>query len=84
MARVLLHVILNLALAGVSMLFMMRYGACVVLPPAALACGLIAYLMPQPETLWQQRASRGLCTKCGYDLRASIIRCPECGHSMED
>ena len=83
MVRFLIVFAINLAVVAASIFFSMRYGGWVLLP-AAVAIGCVAALTPRRESLWQQRASRGLCTKCGYDLRASIIRCPECGHSMED
>ena len=47
----------------------------------ALAAMLLALCLQQVHRrrIVRWRAAHGLCLRCGYDLRASSGRCPECG-----
>jgi len=44
-----------------------------------LVLGLVVMLTAAPLVRQHRRSRRGLCVRCGYDLRASPERCPECG-----
>ena len=59
--------------------------AVVVAPHWALA--LVAAVLPASRFLHrrhnQRRARAGLCRSCGYDMRATPGRCPECGTTAE-
>lgn len=66
-----------------------RCTSCAIVFPAELAAAIfaIAPLSLSGSIVMRRRAARrlagGLCFACGYDLRASLGRCPECGRAFQ-
>jgi hypothetical protein len=51
----------------------------------ALALGAFPawrFLRRRRELARRRRAAEGLCARCGYDLRATPLTCPECGAAV--
>jgi hypothetical protein len=69
-------VLMFLGLGAYTLSFL---GAAGVLAVVTLlsAVTLLSTILKRPN-LRDTRAAAGLCTNCGYDLRASQDRCPEC------
>ena len=51
--------------------------------PTIIFLMLFLWLRYSPIHRRRKRKKLGLCVKCGYDLRGSKERCPECGQECE-
>jgi hypothetical protein len=51
-----------------------------VVPDWSIALGFAVVPVQWAVLRWRRPRLRGLCANCGYDLRATPQRCPECGH----
>jgi hypothetical protein len=60
-------------------------GRAVVVPTVlpALVFAIPAFLLLSNRRKAKLRIACGLCAHCGYDIRATPNRCPECGHATD-
>jgi hypothetical protein len=59
--------------------------AATLIAVAMAAAGLVGwFLIDRPQDRTRERKAKGLCLRCGYDLRGNVSGvCPECGEDRQ-
>ena len=80
-ARVVATIVAAYVLCPLAIVFMRAMPVVGLAAVVGLALAAVALLLNRrrEEMLRRHRSDAGLCVACGYDLRASRGRCPECG-----
>lgn len=78
--------LIGVILAGLATLWGLTFVGPIplFLAVVALAIGVGVHCLRSNESLRRQREISSKCGHCGYDLRASHERCPECGGPLPE
>ena len=70
-AHILLIILVSIAVVG--------WAVAIIVVTVGTVGGILDLRRSCRDAIDLRRRRQGLCTRCGYDLRGSPDRCPECG-----